>query len=174
MKTKTNKTSLTLRDTLAESGLFLEAVENLASLNQNPVVTAFGGGGRYDNLIAKYSNFSIPAIGFSIGIDRVELVLKSLGLDKNLNKYLPQVDYYIAAKNKASRKKAVQLAQKLRSQDKNVELDLMEKRLSDQLNSAKKINAQEVIIANRACYTMRTWSQVSRCYNKKIMREENV
>ncbi len=35
------------------------------------------GGGRYDNLIEKFSNKKIPAIGFALGIDRIRLALKN-------------------------------------------------------------------------------------------------
>jgi histidyl-tRNA synthetase len=36
---------------------------------------AIGGGGRYDNLIGKFTNESIPAVGFSIGFERLCLLL---------------------------------------------------------------------------------------------------
>ncbi|MGM0410311.1 MAG: ATP phosphoribosyltransferase regulatory subunit [Bacillota bacterium] len=35
------------------------------------------GGGRYDNLIEKFSNKKIPAIGFALGIDRIRLAIKN-------------------------------------------------------------------------------------------------
>lgn len=34
------------------------------------------GGGRYDNLIAKYGGESMPAVGFAIGLERIRLALK--------------------------------------------------------------------------------------------------
>ncbi|MFZ2960859.1 MAG: histidine--tRNA ligase [Candidatus Ozemobacteraceae bacterium] len=37
---------------------------------------SLGGGGRYDNLIGMFSNRSIPAVGFSIGFERLILVLE--------------------------------------------------------------------------------------------------
>ncbi len=39
------------------------------------------GGGRYDNLLKKYSGIKIPAIGFAIGLERVRLALKRQGYD---------------------------------------------------------------------------------------------
>lgn len=45
------------------------------------------GGGRYDNLIEKFSEKKIPAVGFALGIERIRLALKSEGkkfdLDNN-------------------------------------------------------------------------------------------
>lgn len=38
---------------------------------------SLGGGGRYDNLLNKYQNDPIPAVGFSIGFERIVDLLKS-------------------------------------------------------------------------------------------------
>ncbi len=40
-------------------------------LNGNPEDLSVGGGGRYDNLIGMFAGKSIPAVGFSFGIDRI-------------------------------------------------------------------------------------------------------
>ena len=37
--------------------------------------SAIGGGGRYDNLIGKFTNETIPAVGFSIGFERLCMIL---------------------------------------------------------------------------------------------------
>jgi histidyl-tRNA synthetase len=39
-----------------------------------------GGGGRYDNLIGMFSNRPIPACGFSLGLERILLILEERGL----------------------------------------------------------------------------------------------
>lgn len=40
-------------------------------LNGRPEDLSIGGGGRYDNLIGMFAGRSIPAVGFSFGIDRI-------------------------------------------------------------------------------------------------------
>jgi len=40
-------------------------------LNGKPEELTIGGGGRYDNLIGMFAGRSIPAVGFSFGIDRI-------------------------------------------------------------------------------------------------------
>lgn len=40
-------------------------------LNGRPEDLSVGGGGRYDNLIGMFAGKSIPAVGFSFGIDRI-------------------------------------------------------------------------------------------------------
>ncbi len=42
---------------------------------------AVAGGGRYDNLIGKFLNQSIPAVGFSIGFERIFSILMEHGMD---------------------------------------------------------------------------------------------
>ncbi len=41
--------------------------------------SAIGGGGRYDNLIGKFTGENIPAVGFSIGFERLCLILSETG-----------------------------------------------------------------------------------------------
>lgn len=41
---------------------------------------AIGGGGRYDNLIGKFLNESVPAVGFSIGFERIFSILMESGV----------------------------------------------------------------------------------------------
>lgn len=40
---------------------------------------AIAGGGRYDNLIGKFTGDSVPAVGFSIGFERIFAILKDRG-----------------------------------------------------------------------------------------------
>ena len=42
---------------------------------------AIAGGGRYDNLIGKFLNQSIPAVGFSIGFERIFSILMQNGIE---------------------------------------------------------------------------------------------
>lgn len=53
------------------TGLIYEAV-----LTDGDKVGSIAGGGRYDGLLSMYSNKSVPAIGVSIGIERVFAILE--------------------------------------------------------------------------------------------------
>ncbi len=54
------------------TGAIMEiAVEGIGSL---------GGGGRYDNLVGMFSNESIPACGFSLGLERILVVMGERGM----------------------------------------------------------------------------------------------
>ena len=54
------------------TGIIYEAV-----LTDNDYVGSIASGGRYDNLIGMFSNKSIPAVGISIGIERIFNILES-------------------------------------------------------------------------------------------------
>lgn len=41
---------------------------------------SMGGGGRYDNLIGMFGKLQIPAVGFSLGLERVLLVMEERGM----------------------------------------------------------------------------------------------
>ncbi len=47
-------------------------------LDKTPNSLSIGGGGRYDNLIGMFAGRSIPAVGFSFGIDRIIDLLPQL------------------------------------------------------------------------------------------------
>lgn len=40
---------------------------------------SIGGGGRYDEMVAKFANISVPACGFSVGFERLLLLLEERG-----------------------------------------------------------------------------------------------
>ena len=70
---------------------------------------ALGGGGRYDNLIGKFLGESIPAVGFSIGFERLAAIL----LEKNYK--IPESRPRMAViYNEDNFEKAMHLADRLR------------------------------------------------------------
>ncbi len=99
-------------------------------------------GGRYDNLIKQFGGTPEGATGFALGDTTTELLLKEKAL-------LPVVDinpdYYIAPVNEKLRKEAIKIANKLRKKYK-VDLDLMQRNLSRQLDYANAIKAKKTII----------------------------
>lgn len=83
-------------------------------------------GGRYDNMIEGFGGKSTPAVGISLGVDRLmELVQLDLGKTR--------VDVYIANVDEKSKEKCVEIAQQLRELGINVECDVMSRPLAKQL-----------------------------------------
>ncbi len=75
--------------------IFETCVEDLAS--------SIGGGGRYDKMVEKYANISVPAAGFSIGFERLLLILKERGFKVPQTK--EKIVYIIENKDKEVFKK---------------------------------------------------------------------
>jgi histidyl-tRNA synthetase len=64
---------------------------------------AIAGGGRYDNLIGKFLNENVPAVGFSIGFERIFSILMEHGIDvegrqKKVAVMYDEKDFIAAAK----------------------------------------------------------------------------
>lgn len=59
------------------TGLILEVV-----LKSNPTSSSLAGGGRWDNMIGKFTGVNQPAVGFAIGLDRtIEAMVEEGSLD---------------------------------------------------------------------------------------------
>ncbi len=94
---------------------------------------SIGGGGRYDELISDFGGQKTPAVGISFGIERILDLVKD---DKeNLS------GFFVAGVSKEFFSNAVFLAQKMREIGLNVEVDLMERNISKNMDYAnfKKI-----------------------------------
>ncbi len=93
------------------------------------------GGGRYDGLISELGGGNVPAVGFGAGIERLMLA----GID---SPSAPVPDVYIAGMDEATRKKAFEIVNGLRTQGIAAECDLMERSVKAQFKYADKICAK--------------------------------
>lgn len=101
---------------------------------------SIAGGGRYDKVIGLFLGKDIPAVGFSIGIERI------LDILKGKSKPEPLTDIFVAVVSQDILPEAIKLSEKLRAKGKNVQFDLMGRNFSNQLKFADKIGAKEVWI----------------------------
>lgn len=94
---------------------------NLGSQN------AVCGGGRYDSLVKNLGGEDTPAVGWAMGMERLNSLLPSIEPKK--------LDAYIVSNNMPE---ALKLAQELRSKNISVEFDLSNKKFNKQLEKASK------------------------------------
>jgi histidyl-tRNA synthetase len=102
--------------------------------------STLGGGGRYDGLIAELGGPATPGVGFSIGLDRVVLVLEERG-------FMPPVEtgsVYVVGME-ATQADAVKLARELRREF-AVDVDLEGRGFGAQMKSAGKSGARLAVI----------------------------
>lgn len=95
---------------------------NLGSQN------AVCGGGRYDSLVRNLGGEDTPAVGWAMGMERLNALLPSVEPAK--------LDAYIVSNSSIE---AFELAEDLRSQGKSVEFDLANKKFVKQLEKASKV-----------------------------------
>lgn len=94
---------------------------NLGSQN------AVCGGGRYDSLVRNLGGDDTPAVGWAMGMERLNSLLPPVEPEK--------LDAYIVSNSSAD---AFALAEELRAAGKNVEFDLTNKKFTKQLEKAGK------------------------------------
>lgn len=95
---------------------------NLGSQN------AVCGGGRYDSLVRNLGGEDTPAVGWAMGMERLNSLLPDIEPQK--------LDGYIVSNSPAD---AFELAQELRAKGLNIEFDLANKKFTKQLEKASKV-----------------------------------
>jgi histidyl-tRNA synthetase len=119
------------------TGAIMEiAVEGIGSL---------GGGGRYDNLVGMFLGRDIPACGFSLGLERIIVLMTER------NMFPPEVagggvDILVTLWNDESRADSVALAAQLRATGLRVDLYPEADKLGKQFKYASSRNAPFVAI----------------------------
>ena len=102
------------------------------------------GGGRYENLAGYFTDQSLPGVGGSIGLTRLFYVLNNNNLLKSQTK--KPVEYSLIPISENEFEFALDLANKLRSEGKVVDVVLTDKKLGDKLSYATKIAEKGIVI----------------------------
>lgn len=101
------------------------------------------GGGRYDGLVESLGGPALSGIGFGMGITRVILAMRQLGV---ADVAIPAPKVYIAALGEDASVKSLEITERLRKSGVYAECDTMGRSLKAQMKYANKINAEYVLI----------------------------
>ncbi|MGI5848565.1 MAG: histidine--tRNA ligase [Christensenellales bacterium] len=101
------------------------------------------GGGRYDGLVEEIGGPPTPGIGFGLGIERLLLVLESLGINLPATE---KTDIYVCTLGETANIEGFCIAAKLRKMGIKADVDHMGRSLKAQLKYANKTGASRVII----------------------------
>lgn len=104
---------------------------------------AFGGGGRYNNLIEELGGKPTPAVGFALGVERLILIMDNSNNFVDLTK---KIDFYIVYSKYEYFDKISLISNILRNNGYSVIFDIQRKSFKSQLREADKLNAKFVII----------------------------
>jgi histidyl-tRNA synthetase len=108
------------------------------------LVGSVGGGGRYDGLIGLYGSQQVPAVGVSLGIERI---LALTGAGQQAAKGVCSIaDVLVAPVKPEHYPYAVKVLDELRSAGVNSEIDVMARNLKKQLESANSQGTRFVAI----------------------------
>ena len=101
------------------------------------------GGGRYDGLVESLGGPKLSGIGFGMGITRLILAMKELGI---ADVEIPTPDLYIAALGDRATVEALAITERLRGEGRYVECDIVGRSLKAQMKYANKIGAKYTLI----------------------------
>jgi len=107
-------------------------------------IGSIAGGGRYDNLANNFTDQKLPGVGVSIGLTRLFYILNQHELLRT-NSEKP-IDVAIIPITDNEHTFALDLANKLRTKDKSVDVVLTDKKLGDKLTYASHIAKNAIII----------------------------
>ena len=101
------------------------------------------GGGRYNDLVKELGGKDTPAIGFSIGVERMMMTADALSIKFPVSDSL---DVFIAHLGEKALQKSIELSAALRDNDLKTAMIFEDKNLKVQLNAANNLKAKKVII----------------------------
>lgn len=119
---------------------YTSTVFEFKSSGENAISASIGGGGRYDNLIGLYSGKNVPAVGSSLGIDRI---MDLLGYKSSpIYTYANVIVNYI---NDSNINYALGIVGKLRESGINADINLAQRNITNQLSYANSMRMPYVI-----------------------------
>ncbi len=105
-----------------------------------------GGGGRYDNLIKIVGGQDLPAVGISLGLDRILEVMKE---NKMFKTEKSSVKVFVTSVDNSVLDDVVRTVAELRRNNISSQMDLMERNFGKQLEYANKINIPYVLVVGK-------------------------
>ncbi|MEM3770727.1 MAG: histidine--tRNA ligase [Candidatus Micrarchaeia archaeon] len=113
-------------------------------IKSGPQQLSIGGGGRYDELLGLYGSSS-PAVGISLGIDRIAEIIKEREGIKTDSPF-SQADVYVANIKDETYKYSIKVASIMRKAGLNVSLNITERDLRKQLEYANSMKFKYIAI----------------------------
>ena len=101
------------------------------------------GGGRYDGLVSSLGGAALPGVGFAMGLTRIILAMRELGLD---NITTPAPALYVASLGESAMVKGLEITERLRASGAYAECDTVGRSLKAQMKYANKIGAEYTLI----------------------------
>ena len=118
----------------------------IMEINVKDLVGSLGGGGRYDNLVGMFLGQDIPACGFSLGLERILVVMDERKMFPPEVATSPAADVMVCIWNEDSISDSMALAQELRRGGLRVDLYPEADKLGKQFKCASSLNVPFVAV----------------------------
>jgi histidyl-tRNA synthetase len=122
----------------------------IMEINVPQLAGSLGGGGRYDGLIGMFGKEQIPACGFSLGLERIIVVMEEMGTFQKLadegKLKIDSADVMVTIWNEESIAESLKLANELRAQNLRVLVYPEADKLGKQFKYAGQINVPYVCV----------------------------
>jgi len=106
-------------------------------------VGSVSGGGRYDGLIGMFSGRDIPAVGVSLGLARILLIMEERGMFPDLDR---SIDVFVTVFDAERAPAALEAARAFRAAGQRVEVSYKPGKLGKQFKLAHKRGARFVVV----------------------------
>jgi histidyl-tRNA synthetase len=117
----------------------------IMEINVKDLAGSLGGGGRYDNLVGMFLGQDIPACGFSLGLERILVVMSERDMFPSQVDSSP-ADVMVAIWNEDSIAESIELAQELRAAGLRVDLYPEADKLGKQFKYASSLGVPFVAV----------------------------
>jgi histidyl-tRNA synthetase len=117
----------------------------IMEINVKDLAGSLGGGGRYDNLVGMFLGQDIPACGFSLGLERILVVMNERNMFPEGLGSSP-ADVMVAIWNKESVGESIKLARELRAGGLSVDLYPEADKLGKQFKYASSLGVPFVAV----------------------------
>ena len=117
----------------------------IMEINVKDLAGSLGGGGRYDNLVGMFAGQDIPACGFSLGLERILVVMSEREMFPASVGTAP-ADVMVAIWNEESIAESIKLAQELRAAGLRVDLYPEADKLGKQFKYASSVGVPFVAV----------------------------
>jgi histidyl-tRNA synthetase len=118
----------------------------IMEINVPDLAGSLGGGGRYDGLIGMFGKEQIPACGFSLGLERILVVMDERGMFPPEIAANTPADVMVTIWNEDSTGESLKLANELRQQNLRVLLYPEPDKLGKQFKYASQLNIPYVCV----------------------------
>jgi histidyl-tRNA synthetase len=117
----------------------------IMEINVKDLAGSLGGGGRYDNLVGMFLGQEVPACGFSLGLERIAVVMSERNMFPAWLDSSP-ADVMVTIWNKESVAESIKLAQELRAAGLRVDLYPEADKLGKQFKYASSLRIPVVAV----------------------------